>query len=148
MSSVLYIQFPEGFEKRYTKYKAKVLDSSTSVATPPKSIALPTPKSKILSAQLKHGLLTLNESTGLVEFNEVKNNINPQGQEFRTILKLITNGDYLATYTDLLGENYSKDAKRNLGFTIRNIKETLGILPKSKQKTKTVFKTLKGTDIN
>lgn len=144
MSSILTIQFPIDFETRYTQYKEKILVSSTTAQPQPKPPALPSPKNKLLSAQLKHGLLTLNESTGLVQLNEVKTNVNPQGKEFAVLRTLISSDEYLATYTDLLGEKPSKDAKRKLGFTVRNIKEILGILPKGKATNQDCIENIKG----
>lgn len=144
MSSILTIKFSNDFEKRYTQYKEKILGSSTTVKAQSKAAALPTPKSKTLTVQLKQGLLTLNESTGLVQLNDVKENINPQGQEFITLRKLMSSEEYLATYTDLLGDKPSKDAKRNLGFVIRNIKGILGILPKEKSKNADCILNIKG----
>lgn len=144
MSTILKIQFPQDFENRYTKYKEKILGNSTTVKLQPSTATLPTPKSKIITVQLKYGRLMLNESTGSVEFNEVKATINPQGQEFAILLKLTTNDEYLATYKDFLGENPSKDAKRKLGFIIRNLKEILGILPKGQAKNKDCIQNIKG----
>lgn len=132
MSTILIVQFPKDFIARYSSYTEKIVGNSVTAETPPKPAALPTPKNKVLSVQLKHGLLTLNESAGWVKLNDVKTDINPQGKEFAVLRTLMSNDDYLATYTDLLGEKPSKDAKRNLGFVIRNIKEILGILPKEK----------------
>ena len=132
MSSVLYIQFPDDFENQYTKYKENILGISTAVNIPPKPAALPSPKNKVLTVQLKHGSLTLNESAGWVQLNDVKADINPMSKEFAVLRTLMSNDEYLATYTDLLGEKPSKYAKRNLGFTIKRIKVILGILPKDK----------------
>ncbi len=142
--SILTIQFPQDFEKLYTSYKDKVLGSSTVVQTQSKPLALPTAKSKVLNAKLKDGLLTLNESAGFVEFNEVKSDINPQSQEFIVLQKLMSSDSYLATYADLLGDKPSKDAKRNLGFIIRNIKIILGVLPKGKAENKDCILNIKG----
>lgn len=144
MSNILFIQFPKDFEKRYTKFKTKILGSSTVVKTQSKPIALPSPKNKVLSVHLKHGLLTLNESAGSVQLNEIKANINPQTKEFSILRTLMSSDEYLATYTDLLGESPSKDAKRNLGFTIRNVKEILGILPKGKAVNQDCIENIKG----
>ncbi len=143
MSSILTIQFPQDFEDRYNQYKERVLGSAPPVQPQPKIEALPTPKNKVLSVQLKHGLLTLNESAGSVQLNEVKANINPQTQEFAILHTLMSSDEYLATYTDLLGENPSKDAKRKLGFIIRNIKEILGILPKGQAKNRDCIENIK-----
>ncbi len=128
--SILTIQFPQDFDERYKTYKEKVLGSVTPEQ--PKIEALPTPKNKILSVQLRQGNLTLNESAGTVQLNDLKASINPQSQEFEFLRTLMISDGYLATYTDLLGEKPSKDAKRKLGFIIRNTKELLGILPKGK----------------
>ena len=144
MSSILAIKFSNDFEKRYTQYREKILGSSATEKSQPKPTVLANPKNKALSAQLKHGLLTLNESTGLVQLNEVKDNINPQSQEFIVLRKLMSSEEYLATYADLLGDKPSKDDKRNLGFVIRNIKEILGILPKEKSKNIDCIKNIKG----
>ena len=56
---------------------------------------------------------------------------------------MISDG-YLATYTDILGEKPSKDAKRKLGFIIRNTKEILGILPKGQAKNQDCIENIKG----
>lgn len=142
--SILTIQFPQNFEERYQSYKKKVLDIATPAIPHPKIEAPPTPKNKVLTVQLTQGLLTLNESTGLVQFNEVKTNINPQGKEFAVLRTLMSSDDYLATYTDLLGEKPSKDAKRRLGFIIRNIKELLGILPRDGAKNPDCIENITG----
>ena len=42
-----------------------------------------------------------------------------------------------------LGDNVSKDSKRSLGFVIRNLKKTLGVLPKKKAKNKNCIKNIK-----
>lgn len=144
MSSILTIQFPQDFEKLYTSYKDKVLGGSTVIQAQAKPAALPTPKNKVLSVQLKQGLLTLNESAGSVQLNDVKASINPQTQEFAILHTLMSSDEYLATYTDLLGEKSSKDAKRKLGFVIRNLKGILGILPKEQAKNKDCILNIKG----
>lgn len=140
--SILNIQFPKDFNERYKAYKEKVLGSTQPEQ--PKIEAPPTPKNKVLSVQLKHGNLTLNESAGSVQLNEVKANINPQSQEFAFLRALMSSDGHLATYTDLLGEKPSKDAKRKLTFIIRNTKEILGILPKGQAKNQDCIENIKG----
>lgn len=141
--SILNIQFPKDFDERYKAYKAKVLGSTTPTPQP-KIEAPPTPKNKVLSVQLRQGTLTLNESAGSVQLNEVKATINPQSQEFAFLRTLMISDGYLATYTDLLGEKPSKDAKRKLVFVIRNAKEILGILPKGEAKNRDCIENIKG----
>lgn len=142
MSSILTIQFPKDFDERYKTYKEKVLGSVTPEQ--PKIEVQPTPKNKVLNVQLKHGLLTLDESAGSVQLNDVKRTINPQSQEFAFLRTLMISDGYLATYTDLLGEKPSKDAKRKLVFVIRNAKEILGILPKGEAKNQDCIENIKG----
>jgi len=87
-------------------------------------------KTNNISVKLASGLLTLNKNTGWVKLNKTENEFNPKSNEFQTLLKLISSDDGLATYEFLLGEyNVTKPSKRTLSFTIRNIKEKLGILP-------------------
>jgi DNA-binding response OmpR family regulator len=142
--SVLYIQFPDDFENRYTKFKEKILGSSTAIETQTKPAPLPTEKSKVLNVQLRQGNLTLNESAGSVQLNEVKASINPQSQEFAFLRTLMSSDGYLATYIDLLGEKPSKIAKRKLVFIIRNTKEILGILPKGQAQNQDCIENIKG----
>ncbi len=142
MSSILTIQFPNDFDERYKTFKEKVLGNATPEQ--PKIEAPPSPKNKVLSVKLKHGNLTLNESAGFVQLNEVKENINPQGQEFAFLRTLMISDGHLATYSDLLGEKPSKDAKRKLTFIIRNTKVILGILPKGKASNQDCIENIKG----
>lgn len=142
MNSILTIQFPQDFDERYKTYKEKVLGSSTPEQ--PKVEVLPTPKNKVLNVQLKHGLLTLDESAGSVQLNDVKRTINPQSQEFVFLRTLMISDGHLATYTDILGKKPSKDAKRKLGFIIRNTKELLGILPKGQAENQDCIENIKG----
>ena len=48
------------------------------------------------------------------------------------------------TYEGFLGENNSKSNRRNLSFTIRNLKNVLGILPKEKAKNKDCIENIRG----
>jgi len=136
MGNILTIQFPKNFKQRYNKYKTKFL--SVQKTTEKKET-----EPDILSIQLKSGLLTLNKDTGLVRLNDFETSINPSSQEFKVLLKLMSNKNYQATYKDLLGENVSKVNKRILSFVIRNIKKNLGILPTKKAKNKDIIKNIK-----
>ena len=103
------------------------------------------PGDKKIEIKLKNGKLTIKENTGFVKLNNTEGTFNPKSNEFKTLLILVKNKNLQATYQELLGEeNVSKTTKRNLTFTIRNIKETLGILPrKKKNKNKDIIKNLK-----
>lgn len=97
----------------------------------------------IITIKLTDGTLSINKYTGLISLNNVEKTLNQSSQEFKTILKLATNKNYQATFGELLGTNASKSGKRNLSFTIRNIKKALGILPRKKSKNKDVIKNIK-----
>lgn len=101
------------------------------------------PNNSVISINSKRNRLVINKNTGDVELNKIKSQLNPCGNEFEIILKLATSKDYVATYKDLLGDNPTKTNKRNLSFTIRNIKETLLILPRNKAKNKDVIKNIR-----
>jgi hypothetical protein len=96
-----------------------------------------------LKIKLKTGTLILNKNTGYIKLNKVENTLNPASDEFKVILKLSTNKNYKAVYSELTNGDVSKTSKRNLTFIIRNIKENLGILPKKKNKNKDIIKNLK-----
>ena len=102
----------------------------------------------IIEVQTKAGLLIFNKNTGFAKLKdfEVKENLNPQGQEAEALLKLMTGKDHQATYKDFLGENAlkGKGSRRNLAFVIRNIKKILGILPAKKAKNKDCVKNIRG----
>lgn len=101
-------------------------------------------KLDILSIRLKSGLLTLNKDAGFVKLNDFETSINPSSQEFKVLLKLMSDKNRQATYADLLGETASKANKRNLAFVIRNIKNILGILPSKTAKNKDIIRNIKG----
>lgn len=100
-------------------------------------------ESDTLRVKLENFLLTLNKNTGSICLNNFKGSLNPASQEFEILLKLMTGKDYQATYQNLLGESVSKLNKRNLSFTIRNLKKALGILPAKKAKNKNCIKNIK-----
>lgn len=87
--------------------------------------------------------LEVNKNIGTVKLNKVSTKLNPEGHEFKALIKLMTSKDYKATYNELLGDNPTKVNKRNLTFTIRNLKEALGILPEKNAKNKNIIKNIK-----
>lgn len=97
----------------------------------------------IISIQLRKNQIKIDKNTGDIELNKVKTNLNPGSKEFNVLMKLVTNKNYLAIYKDLLGDNPTKTNKRNLSFTIRNLKEVLGILPIKTSKNKDIIKNIK-----
>lgn len=103
------------------------------------------PSVKVRVLRLKSGDLVINKNSGAVTLNEVSSKINPTGQELKILLRLAESEDYTATYAELLSkENPSKSDKRVLSFTVRNIKGTLGILPKKNRANKDIIQNIKG----
>lgn len=101
------------------------------------------PSTDLLFIQLGKHKLEANKNTGAIKLNKCSKNLNPESQEFKTLIKLMTNKDYKATYKELLGDNPTKVNKRNLTFIIRNLKEVLGILPAKNAKNKDIIKNIK-----
>ena len=97
-----------------------------------------------IKIKTKFGFLFINNKNGVVKLNNIESELNPTSEEFKVLLKISTLENHIATYEDLLGKNSSKTMKRNLTFVIRNIKKTLGILPKKKAKNKDCIKNIKG----
>ncbi len=98
----------------------------------------------IISVKLKSGTIELNKSTGFIKFNKVESFINIKSNEFKVLLNLLSSKDYQASYENLLGEEKTtKVDRRLLGFTIRNIKQTIGILPKKDAKNKDCIQNIK-----
>lgn len=100
-------------------------------------------KEKVIRISVYGGTLIVNESTGFVKLNKVGDILNLAGQEFRAILTLAKNDGHQATYTELIGGNDTKNKRRTLGFSLRNLKETLGILPKKSAKNKDIIGNIK-----
>ena len=118
-----------------------------------KSVTVPSKEVKIneikktsdIIFKLESGLLTLNKNTGWVKLNKTEEILNPKSKEFQTLLKLITGNDGQATYGELLGDNNAtKPNKRLLTFTIRNLKQKLGILPENDQENEDIFYSITG----
>ena len=145
--TILTIQFPQDFEERYEEYKARILGVQKLVEreTQYQSKNDGDNDKDVVKVQTKAGLLTFNKNTGYAKLGnfEAKENLNPQGQAAKALLKLMTGKNYQATYKDFLGDNVSKVSKRSLGFVIRNLKKTLGVLPKKKAKNKNCIKNIK-----
>jgi hypothetical protein len=124
------------FPKLYPKKIKKVSSNNTQKQTRKEEKSL-------LKIKLKGCILLINEKTGEIKLNKNKKNINPKSKEFKVLYTLATNNNYLATYEDLLGEKPSKVNKRNLSFTVRNLRNFLGILPKKKAINKDIIKNIK-----
>lgn len=98
-----------------------------------------------IKVSVRGGLLYVNERTGSIKLNKVEKILNIKSREFKIILVLIKSKNYQATYKELLGGvEESKSRIRALGFSMRNIKEALGILPQKTSKNKDIIKNIKG----
>ena len=140
----LKIQFSQDFERRYNEYKTGILSIRKPVEIEPQQQEKKDGDNDKDVIKTKAGLLIFNKDTGYAKLEKFEANLNPQSQEAKVLLKLMTDRNHQATYEDLLGENPSKTNKRNLVFVIRNLKEILGILPKKKAKNKDCIKNIKG----
>lgn len=87
--------------------------------------------------------LEINENTGQIKLNKFTNKLNPKSNEFKVLIKLVKSTDHKATYEELLGNNLTKTNKRSLTFTIRNIKQCLGVLPQKKGSNPDIIKNIK-----
>lgn len=141
MSSILRIQFTEDFEKKYLLYRTRILGSVKKTIN--KTGEQNTPKS-VLSIRLRNGTLSIRKDTGWVKLNDVEKDLNPEGQDFKVLFKLVTNKNHIATYKDLIGNTPTKTNKRLLSFVLRNLKEALGILPKKTAKNQEIIANIKG----
>lgn len=101
--------------------------------------------SQNIKLKTANSTLSANKDTGEVIFDSVKNTLNQTGQEFYVLVKLMTNENHQASYSELLKkETPSKNDKRLLSFAIRNIKNSLGILPKRNKKNNDIIKNVRG----
>ena len=101
------------------------------------------PDSDTLEVKLADGgILTLNKLTGSARLNSINTQLNPENQEYKLLLKLMSSKNHQITYKDVLGE-HSKSDRRNLTFVVRNLKTGLGILPKEKAQNKDVIQNIK-----
>jgi len=101
-------------------------------------------KDDFINIRVKNGELSLNKATGLVHYCETVKQFNPISQEFKIILKLVTNKNNQATYADLLNPlSDTGSNRRTLATNIKNIKEGLGILPKRKVRNKDLIENIK-----
>jgi DNA-binding response OmpR family regulator len=99
--------------------------------------------SDFLLVQLAKQRLEANYNTGTVKLNKFSRRLNPESQEFKILIKLMTSKDHKATYEELLGDNPTKNSKRNLTFSIRNLKKALGILPEKDAPNQDIIKNIK-----
>lgn len=100
-------------------------------------------KETSIEVSVRGGVLIINEITGFVKLNKKESILNPGSKEFRIILTLAKNDKHQATYSELIGEKSTKDKARMLGFSIRNLKKFLGILPGKKAINKDIIENIK-----
>jgi len=98
---------------------------------------------QMLEVSVLSGKLEINENTGFVKLNKIGNTLNIKGGEFKVILTLVKNKDHQATYTQLIEGGDIKTKRRPLGFTVRNLKRALGILPKKRSKNKDIIQNIR-----
>lgn len=100
-------------------------------------------KHSSLEVKVLGGVLIFNKDTGFVGLNKTGKQINIKGQEFNFLKVLLESKDYRASYDDFLGKNAPKTKRRALGFSVRNLKKAIGILPKKKSKNKDIIRAVK-----
>lgn len=101
-------------------------------------------ENKHAGIETQYGTLQLNKETGFASLNKVTCELNPTSKEYKILALLMANKNNLATYAELIGEKASKTSKRTLVFSIRNLKQELGILPAKSSRNKDVFENIKG----
>lgn len=99
---------------------------------------------KHVGLETKYGTLQLNAETGFASLNKVTCELNPSSKEFKILKMLMESKNHQATYAELLGGNPSKPNRRLLTFSIRTLKQGLGILPTIKRNNKDIFENIKG----
>lgn len=98
----------------------------------------------ILSVETIGGALSIDSKNGIVIYDGICKEYSLLSKNFILINKLITSKDYSVSYVQILNSNANKDSKRQFSFTLRNLKEDLGILPKSKTSKKDFLETVRG----
>jgi len=100
------------------------------------------------------GKLKFNKENGDVVFSGVKGNFAPETNEYKVFLCLLTSSSHMTKYTTLLKTMYPRKEFKEplkehqvdrwaLDSVMRNIRTTLGILPRENQHNKDIFQTLK-----
>jgi hypothetical protein len=95
-----------------------------------------------------------NRENGDVKLGGIQGNIAPGTQEYKILLCILESPSYITKYVTLLktmypNQNFEEPLKKHqvdmwaLNTTIRNIKRTLGILPRKNAANKDIFRTLK-----
>jgi hypothetical protein len=98
--------------------------------------------------------LKFNRENGDVILGEVDGNLAPGTQEYKVFLCLLENSSHIADYKKLLSIIYPNQSFEGplknyqverwvLSSVVRNIKKSLGILPKKEAKNNDIFRTLK-----
>ena len=135
--------FNKYYELVYKKYNPIKEDGRVDEYLKSDNKPIKESKMDIEKVKTKYGWLSIKKN-GLVKFNEIEGELNPTGEEFKVLLKIATGENYTATYDDLLGKDELDSKKRALSFVIRNIKNTLCILPAKNAKNKDCIKNIKG----
>lgn len=100
-------------------------------------------KKQIIEISVYGGTLIVDEGTGFVELNKVGDTLNLAGKEFKVILTLVKGGNHQAKYSELVSGDDNVSNRALLVGTIRDLKETLGILPKKSSKNKDIIQNIK-----
>lgn len=92
---------------------------------------------------VKGGTLYINKDTGYVALNHVGERINPSSKEFKILHNLASKPvNQVVTYEAIISER-GKNQQRDLGYRVRNLKEYLGILPKTEQVNEDIIQNIK-----
>jgi len=119
----------------------------TNVNNEQKTMQGASKSSHALQVKTKVGLLIFNPKSGSVKLGKYQpeDNLNPKSQEAKLLKSMMTDEDYLATYEQLLNNNVSKSKTRELTFVARNLKKSLGILPRESAKNQDCIKNVRQT---
>jgi len=136
------------FHKTPITIEALISNGQTSISQENTPLKIISSQNKVFLEKLD---FVLDKRTGNFTFGRTKGQFNPKTQECKVLLALMESVDNFADYEKLIiamGRQYQKSSlksqTRELGLIIRNIKRTLGILPKGKNSNKDIFKNIKG----
>lgn len=131
--TIINPSFDKLYEEQYNKIK-RAIRSTEKLA-----------RNRVVRVSTKSGWLAFNKKSGGFILNQLEGHLNPKSQEAKTLSLLMDSDEHQFTYAEFLGEEKAGkiSERRKLAFVIRNLKETLGILPSKKAKNKDVIKNLK-----